>query len=357
MKLKSKKEMDVARLFYILGTIVLVVAVGLFIFFISPSLRFGGGHAGDLDVGGSGIAAECKLRRALDGVCVNTVSEVYPCAVGVMIENHFDSWPQAGLREASVVYEAPVEAGITRFLAIYPAMMNVPKVGPVRSARPYYLDWISEYSSAPYFHVGGSPAALQLIHDRQMVSGVNEMTRGWYFWRAPNRFAPHNTYTSSDLWNKAIVDFGDKLLAGEYDSWQFNTMSATGTAATDLKIKFAPPVYSVSWHFVSTTSQYLRDQAGDAHLDETGQQIYADNVVIITTDIGVIDEVGRREIRTMGGGGCVVARDGVVIEGKWVKNSPAQRIHCVDESGREISLRSGHTWVEIRNEKIIVEYK
>jgi len=355
--MKLKRDLDAPRLFYWLGGLVLLTAVGLFIFFVLPMWRFGGGLSGDPDVKNKTEKIACSWRRAIDGVCVNSESEIYSRAVGVMIENHFDSWPQSGLNEASVVYEAPVEAGITRFLAIYPAHANVAKVGPVRSARPYYLNWASEYGHAPYFHVGGSPEALQLIYDREIVTGVNEMTRGWYFWRASNRLAPHNTYTSSDLWNKAIADYGDKLLSGKYDTWRFDAGIATGTPTTEVNIKFAPPVYSVFWHYVTSTGQYMRNQAGDAHLDESGQQIYADNIIVITTDISVIDEVGRREIRTLGGGNCSVVRDGVMISGRWIKNTPIQRMYCVDEKGEAISMKPGHTWVEIRSEKNLVEYK
>ena len=105
----------------------------------------------------------CKFRRVLDGVCVETEEQVNPRLVAVMIENHPDSRPQSGLYQASVVYEAPVEGNYSRFLAIFPSGVEVKKAGPVRSVRPYYLDWVREYGDPLYMHVGGSPEALVKI--------------------------------------------------------------------------------------------------------------------------------------------------------------------------------------------------
>ncbi len=76
--------------------------------------------------------------------------------LGVMIENSKVSRPQSGISAADVVYEALAEGGIPRFLAVY-YCQSTEYVGPVRSARTYFLDWISEYGSSPlYAHVGGA---------------------------------------------------------------------------------------------------------------------------------------------------------------------------------------------------------
>ena len=78
--------------------------------------------------------------------------------LAVMIENHADSRPQSGLSRADVVYEAVAEGGISRFLAVFycGAAAGSAKpydVGPVRSARTYFLDWASEYADYPlYLH-------------------------------------------------------------------------------------------------------------------------------------------------------------------------------------------------------------
>src|SRR3990170_2448321 len=80
--------------------------------------------------------------------------------LAVVIENHLDARPQSGLSKAELVYETLAEGGITRLLAIY--LAEDTRLGPVRSNRPYFLDWVSEYK-AGYAHVGGSPKAQSLV--------------------------------------------------------------------------------------------------------------------------------------------------------------------------------------------------
>ena len=77
----------------------------------------------------------------------------------VMVENHEEARPQSGLSSADIVYETVAEGGITRFMGIYycDAQSHEIIVGPVRSARTYFLDWASEYGNNPlYAHVGGA---------------------------------------------------------------------------------------------------------------------------------------------------------------------------------------------------------
>ena len=112
------------------------------------------------------------------------------------IDNITVARPQSGISKASLVYEAPVEAGITRFLAIYPEGEDVERIGPVRSARPYFLDWAAEFD-ALFVHVGGSPEALEKLRAYDMRD-LNEFFNGAYFWRDRSRSAPHNTYTSTE---------------------------------------------------------------------------------------------------------------------------------------------------------------
>ena len=79
-----------------------------------------------------------------------------------MIENHQESRPQSGLPQADVIYETVAEGGITRFLAVFycgaaAGSLESYNIGPVRSARTYFLDWASEYGDYPlYSHVGGA---------------------------------------------------------------------------------------------------------------------------------------------------------------------------------------------------------
>src|SRR5882724_2850046 len=134
--------------------------------------------------------------------------------LGVMIENHFDARPQSGINAADVTYEAVAEGGITRTLNVF-YCQDAGIVGPVRSARTYFLDYISEYANYPlYAHVGGAntpgPAnALGQINDYGWgnFNDLNQFAIGFpVYYRDETRLGheaatEHTMYSvSSKLW-------------------------------------------------------------------------------------------------------------------------------------------------------------
>jgi len=292
----------------------------------------------------------CEFYRLLDGICVDSQNKINPHLVAIMIENHPAARPQSGLADASVVYEAPVEANYTRFMAIYSADADVSEVGPVRSARPYYLDWLAEYGRAMYMHCGGSPEALQKI-EKENIPNVNEMFNSWYYWRDENRLAPHNLYTSSELWNKA-----NKLQVTSYklqDGWIFSTSTEQQDNITilvdDIEINFLAPDYVVDWKYNSSTQKYERWQAGMEHRDRDGALIEADTIAVQHVKYRVLDAVGRISIDTIGTGSAEVYFDGQSVSGTWKKESQSSRTRFYNSSGEEILFKPGKIWIEVVN--------
>ena len=145
--------------------------------------------------------------------------------LGVMVENHVDARPTIGLSRADVVYEAVAEGGITRFLVVY-LCQDAGDIAPIRSARTYFLDWVSEYGAA-YAHVGGAntpgPAnALGQIRDYG-IKDMDQFGIGFpTYWRGTDKLAPHNVHsTTKKLWDAAEArKFGVKDEKG--DSWDKN---------------------------------------------------------------------------------------------------------------------------------------
>lgn len=389
-KLKNLKPGE-AEFVYVLAGVVFLVGLFLIIFFSWQ--YFSGKDFGtaivNLNKDKEKTQEEnCNYRRTLDGVCVETQSEINPKLVAVMIENHSDARPQSGLVDASVVYEAPVEANYTRFMAVYLAEDKVEKIGPVRSARPYFLDWLAEYGGAMYMHVGGSNEALELIVENN-VFDINEMKRDWYFWRSEDQYAPHNTYTSSQLWGKAYETYGDDFDVRKYEGWKFmkeNTDDVdyyaddanhadviehtqkidapirrvgkdlalqSGGQAAEIKqitVSFLAPVYEAVWKYNTTTQQYGRYQMGYPHVDQDGRQIMADTIVVQYVNTRVLDEVGRLDMDTIGNGEAVVFYNGLDYKGTWVKENKNSRTKFYDLSGEELLFKSGKIWVEVVNQ-------
>lgn len=275
-------------------------------------------------------------------------SDTLPQVYSVMIDNNEGAWPQSGLDQAFLVIEAPVEAGISRMQAFFSEEVVVEKIGPVRSARPYYLDWASELD-ALYAHVGGSNAALDLIAS----GGTFDLNQYWgaqYFWRSTDRYAPHNVYTSSELMTEFVTQKQEQGRVPKriYDTWIFKEEHPTTDEAIGVHIDFWPPVYVVDWEYDSKKNAYKRYQFNTPHTMQTGEEIFVDNIAIVFTDISIIDSVGRRDVRTLGEGEGYILQGGNLIDVVWKKPSASERLkfyHAV--TGDEMAMNTGTTWVEV----------
>jgi len=295
-------------------------------------------------------------RRLLDGVVVPEAAAKAD-RYAVIIDNMDAARPQAGLNQASVVIEAPAEGGITRFLAVFSADATVERVGPVRSARPYFIDWAEEYD-AVLAHVGGSPEALERL-DGTTLRDANDFLAGAYFWRDETRSAPHSTYTSSSQLARIVVRrYADRAVR-PLSGWKFKEDLAKNFRPDDSKdiaINFSKPEYSARWTYIMETNSYARLQGGQRHKDENGAIIFAKNVIVQFAKTVVLDEVGRRRIVTVGSGDALVALDGRTVPAKWEKRSLTGRTRFYGANGDELSFNAGTTWIEVVPTGRSVEY-
>jgi hypothetical protein len=295
-------------------------------------------------------AAEMSLAgpvRALDGR-PGGEGEAESPYFAVIIDNLVEARPAHGLNAAGVVYEAPVESGITRFLAIFPNGTPESQVGPVRSVRPYFIDWAAEYG-ALLAHVGGSPEALgRLKRGADAVTDLNEFWNGQYFWRATGRSAPHNVYASGDLLRQAAERKESETTS--LRPWRFKSVRPLEErpGSGGLTIGAKTPAYAVAWDYDRERNAYRRRQGGELQVDAaTGEPVLASNIVVELTQVTVLDEVGRRRIMTVGEGEAVFALDGDVYRGTWRKPSAEGRTRFFDASGNELRLNVGLTWIEV----------
>jgi len=289
---------------------------------------------------------QALTRRALDGVYVpHDQANHHP--VAVMIENLVSSRPPSGLSKANLVYEALAEGGITRFMALYSGeMVTIPEIGPVRSARSYYLDWALEFG-ALYVHVGGSPQSFTDIK-KYDVFDLNQFYNAQYFWRDSERPAPHNLYTSGELLAYALRD-NEAAETGDYTSWQFKDeakLSERPAGEKNIIIDFSSFNYKVEYKYDREKNDYLRYQAGEIHKDKDESEIRAKNVVVQKVKTYLIDQE-RLGMETMAEGEALIFRDGQVIEGRWEKKSREERTFFYDQGGDEIEFNAGVTWIEI----------
>lgn len=296
--------------------------------------------------------------------------------LGVMIENSSDARPQSGISFADVTYEAVAEGGITRTLNIY-YCQDAPLVGPVRSARTYFVDWVSEYGDYPlYAHVGGAntpgPAdALGQIssYGWDQYNDLNQFYLGFptyyrdYTRQGHTVATEHTMYAAPDnLW-KVGADHGLTNVDKNGKSWDTNFVKysfkddapASGRPASQtVHVQFwaDQPDYDVDWIYDSKNNIYLRNNGGAPHIDrDTNKQLTAKNIVVIYmgqqhADDGYVDNE-HLLFQDIGSGKAVVFMDGKEITGTWSKASRTARTLVYDSQGNPITFDRGHIWFEV----------
>jgi hypothetical protein len=271
----------------------------------------------------------------------------YP--VAVMIDNAAPARPQSSLQAASVVYEALVEGGITRFMAVFD-QGDVKEIGPVRSARQYFLEWLAEYEAA-YAHAGGSPEALSNIR-RERIHDINGIgSASTAFFRDSTRPAPHNLYTTGMkmfLTTRANnLKYSDLTLT----PWQFGSTVGAGVAAKSVTMNFSGSSKSaeVSYTYDTVRQQWLRSQAGKEHKDRiTNAAIGATNLIVqrISSSIAV-GEKGRLTMTVTGTGKAKLFQHGQVLDVTWTKANAESRTKFTLADGSEATFLPGNTWIEV----------
>lgn len=286
--------------------------------------------------------APVKFYSALTGVEVADQAATTQAATAIMIENSPDARPQSGLKAAGVVFEAVAEGGITRFLALY--QQEKPQlVGPVRSVRLYYVDWLAPFQ-ASVAHVGGSKFALDEVRNGN-YRDIDQFFNAGTYWRAADRYAPHNVYTNFerlDALNTA-KGYTQSTVAGFERK---DTAPSATPNAKSISVKISGPSYNSTYAYDAATNTYPRSQANAPHLDRESGQIAPSTVVVMNVAMTKVMEDGYREqITTTGEGKATIFQDGVVSEGVWRKPDRNTQISFVDAAGKAIELNRGQTWI------------
>lgn len=274
--------------------------------------------------------------------------------IAVMINNHSEARPQSGLNSADIVYEALVESGITRYLAIF--WSEAPsKVGPIRSARQYYLEWLSPYD-ALYIYDGCAKTDNPKTNACGNIYSYNIKsiaTLGAWRWNDGRRYAPHNEYSSLEkAWEHAKAKKWDS--APSIDTYKFKKENSSDNRGerTKVKVTFYERLnnggqYDAIWTYDPRTNRYLRTIGGRVDIDqETDTQVYAKNVILQQVTLSPsYDNKARVILETIGEGKATYLIDGKVISGKWKKSTRTSRTKYYNNEGEEIQFNRGRIWV------------
>lgn len=276
---------------------------------------------------------------------------------GIMIENSTEARPQSGLDQAGVVFEAVAEGGITRFLALF--QEDQPDyVGPVRSVRPYYLDWLIGFN-ASVAHVGGSPDAISAIKTLG-VRDLDQFYNSGSYTRITSRASPHNVYTS--LSRLVSLEQSKGYAGSSFTSWSRKAAAPAATpSASSIDFAISSADYNSHYDYDAASNSYSRSEGGKPHLqvNSAGQktQIKANVVIGLVLKKSLSSDGVHTIYTTLGSGQAFIFQDGTLTTATWQKTDRASQISLTDAAGQPVKLNPGRTWISIVDAASRVTYK
>ena len=351
----KKGSIEIIIISFVVALLIVAGAVfGVFYFSKTNTIPNNSGelYSGDVsgDVSGETIEEEAKEIEVYTGPKVFSGDSR---SVAIMIDNDNKSaWPHAGLNNAYMIYEIIVEGGASRLMAVF-KYDNLPdKIGPVRSCRHYFLDYVQEHD-AIYYHIGQSTQGAEALKSR----GIQDL-EGDHARIGPDK-TWHNAFILKDKAIKQIKNRGYRTTQNQDCILKFNEKDTdlNSTKYADVvTCKF--PVSTTVFRYDEESKVYLIDMKGQPHLDKfTKEQSYAKNILVYRVnnesvwdawgDHREVDNKKRQEIYNTGTGKGYYITNGKAIEMQWSKPSHSSKTKYMDMSGNEIKFNDGITWVEI----------
>lgn len=262
----------------------------------------------------------------------------------------------SGLQDAYLVYEIIVEGGITRLMALYKDA-DTAKIGSVRSARHYYLDYVLE-NDAIYVHWGFSDQANKDIKSLG-INNVNGLYYGnTYFWRdnSLNVSLEHRAFTSMELINKAIDKFGyrktlERSLLLNYSAEEIDIANMDDAIpAKDVSIRYSSSVVT-TYVYDEESGNYKRSVNGEKHVDYiTKEQYTAKNIITYKVNNATIsgDDKGRQNLDNIGSGEGYLITNGYAVPITWEKKSRSSKTVYKYKNGEVINVNDGNTYIQIQ---------
>ncbi len=260
---------------------------------------------------------------------------------------------QWGISQADIVYEALVEGGITRLLAIGENFQG-DRIGSTRSARHYFVSIADEYD-AIYIHYGKTKYAKAKIKELKIDNLDGETGIGnTVFYRDKSMKAPHNAFSSLDRIQKGIKEKGYRTEHKDgYEHQHFNfykedTMLTAGTKADKVNVHFSS-YNDPYFEYNAEDKLYYRYQFGGAHLDSTtGKQLTFKNIIIQFVKEWNIDKNGYQtmDLEDASGSGYYIS-NGTMVPITWKKKEATRFMCYYDADGKELTINPGKTYIAL----------
>ena len=302
------------------------------------------------DIPDERVEVDGKIRSYLTGEMVDA-SKANRRPVAVMMSNDKQALPQYGINRADVVYEAPVEGVMVRYMAIFEDYDDLERIGSVRSCRTYYTYFAREWD-AIYAHYGQSTFALPYLKNVDNINGI-EGIGGKAFYRSKDKKAPHNAYTSGERLNNTIKELGYRT---EYDSnyeghFLFNKPNKNAAPENGFSaIKIVPGYpYNEPWfEYNQNDGLYYRYQYDDKHMGNEAQ-IAVKNIILQYSPVAHYASTDYLNINVHEQSYGFFITEGKASPVTVKKDGEFGVTHYYYNDGTEIKLNTGKTWICIIN--------
>lgn len=334
-KVKRRIRLFIIFLIFLVGGGYLVYQQGLLDNFLSEKLMYK-------------VLVEKKSYKVYD---IN--SDERPIAI--MIDNIKFAWPQTGLKDAYLIYEIIVEGGQTRLMALFKDK-NTAQVGPIRSARHYYLDFAME-NDAIYTHFGGSPKAYQDIKSLA-VNDLDGINTSGFAERDRTRKAPHNVYgnlalmksVASNKKNYRMTTNQSPILPYSYNTVDLSEEDGV-KPANNLTLKYSN-FHTTTYRYDSENKLYFRAMNGIDHKDRvTGESYKFKNIIILKLENDKLIDNSRKdrqEVYTIGSGQGYYVTNGYSIPITWNKTSRGAKTIYRKLNGDKLKINDGTTFIQLQ---------
>lgn len=273
----------------------------------------------------------------------------------IVINNLRQALPQSGISQADILYEVLAEGGITRFVGIF-HNFEATQIGPVRSARSYFLDFAQDHD-AIFVHHGASPAAYEDLF-RMNVDRIDGMVHAPPFWRDQERVRrglyEHSSYTSySRIWD-SVSSRNLRHDAAPQTPFSFFPVPSSpreAESALEFEVRFSQSYFSRFVFDEETRLYHMSAFQGDVMDEYTDKQLTFTNIIVQLTDISPIpgDGEGRQNVRTIGNGSGFLFTNGSVSPISWQKPSRTEPTQWLNAQGLPLNINKGRTYIAVHN--------
>lgn len=262
--------------------------------------------------------------------------------LAVKIDNVAPARPPTGLRAADFVYVEPVEAGLSRLLAVYGT--ELPKrVGPVRSARPSDLELLRQFGRPAFAYSGARSSLLPDIR-RAPLADVSPAHAGGAYERSGPHSAPHNLYADPQRLLRQAKSAEPPPDVG----FRYGDAPAGGEAERARSVEYK--AFRIRFRWSEQRERWLVSMDGEPHRTRDGRRTTASTVVVQYVDIelrGKKSRQGNRSpyVTTTGSGKAVVLRGGKTYQARWERPRASAGTRYTTRSGEPLRFADGQVWV------------